>query len=1239
MSNISAGGLVPPEPQLESAEKEESDRESPVVRKRKRTKVDRERAQNNEANRYATSVRSRRKKVRITHSGAATGAGASDVGIKRRKRDSTRKMSVDPCDDLKVVGKATSAGGEEEDMDVEVLRAAAIAQSEGSDIDMDETAYRWDSSPLYQSAERSTSPTSSAYTIESSPERGYVKSEPESERLENWPLPPAQPTPLPHAIGQHHTRSPHHSPEFKSGSRILPEPQHPAGSHVLTEIAIRSALMSRPGRGPGAPVFRTSGSPTVLSMSGTSSSPRAAPAAFRSRSPVFSNAPIIEQSNESPNVPVSSPRTALPPAQALLADTQLRPPLSRISGSPMSALNPLSLESPSGPGLSRVSAPEGLTTTDRFEAKLSATDRLISQRLHEAEIEAEVRDRIADPLTSRERMPVARGRLLAVPLAPPAQPVIPRPPTLRPVSNSTQSSRASPTVSEPDTPDDVDPSLPSCRICLRHGATTMGGFVAPCKCTGSGKFVHRACLARWIAPDPSSGPTPAGGLAWLPGHVNGAGQRVRATLRSDRTKCATCRAPYSFRTGFFDLGRNMGLASCVLAFVPSLYSYPLAFQTFLDLIVKHESNAWPSAFLGDVPLPGTPSEAMLTKGISPTLKDKSIASLRSGTESVDRLGALWDIVASFMLDSESISAGYGNRTGPGELNGARPQSSSHILRFSSIHWLPQIDGVFWFLLPFRAIIYRLVSMPLYSASLSPWFVFGLAPLLPLIPRQLGAVKWSIESAWMSMVWVEGAGESVWREIEQWATVRRTARQIGLQERRVYLDGFLVARLRYVFQLLIWAFLCHHLFSYGHAFLVPRFTVLVARYLNPASYVVGPGDTWSSVLRDMAVAGLVRHAAGCVTSFPTYVTFSIAYETRGTPWHLLALPAGILLAARTYFPAEYPVLLAPFDSSLPRYGVILTVVGASVVAAVIATTVVLLIRRRKQASKKHLQLQDPVPTGISSSNSPFHTSPPVMSASRSLSSLPDSAGDVAAISSAGPTMHPSPGTIRGTREMDVRTPRSSEIVHPMSNAVGYEDPANRFSKSSHSKQLAVSPHKETHWFYDRVATTFGDLNVQKKSAGYHGPPLRVFTPTTEDEIAVLPSQVIELRDVFSDGWGVGWNLDTGAFGVFPLDCLALNGMDPNSNSSIPSVPSRVVSKSHDTAAMVQSTRLSPPSSSRNLSNSSLASSSTSGNDGEARIQSPLVNISSPTGASNYPLQTAYAYQEDFTRQSLPKSQGR
>ncbi|KXS22381.1 hypothetical protein M427DRAFT_26947 [Gonapodya prolifera JEL478] len=358
------------------------------------------------------------------------------------------------------------------DIDIEILRAAAIAHSESSEMDIDIDIDGEDSH------RRSPSPASSAFTIESSPEPDIIKQESEWEA------------------------SDHYAPPIEHGNTVATTSRRPktptttqlAGVNVSAEAAVRAALMSRPGRGAGAPVFRTSGSPTVLGITSLRSSRApSGPSAVthQSRSPSFP--PGSSNTVADVRTTSASPRTMFynddESHSALRRTKQQHSPSKQTSMPSVWPPIPSSAESMAGTSgrnetldriLSTTATDLRPESTSGVSQRNSATERIIRQRLREAEADAEARGILPADFANKRRAP---------PRSPPAL-VVPRrneliPPL--PVDDNIPASH-SPTLSEPDTPDDIDPSTPSCRICLRHGAHGMGGFVSPCKCTGSGKL-------------------------------------------------------------------------------------------------------------------------------------------------------------------------------------------------------------------------------------------------------------------------------------------------------------------------------------------------------------------------------------------------------------------------------------------------------------------------------------------------------------------------------------------------------------------------------------------------------------------------------------------------------------------------------------------------------------------------------------------------------------------------------
>ncbi|KXS19364.1 hypothetical protein M427DRAFT_448593 [Gonapodya prolifera JEL478] len=110
-------------------------------------------------------------------------------------------------------------------------------------------------------------------------------------------------------------------------------------------------------------------------------------------------------------------------------------------------------------------------------------------------------------------------------------------------------------------------------------------------------------------------------------------------------------------------------------------------------------------------------------------------------------------------------------------------------------------------------------------------------------------------------------------------------------------------------------------------------------------------------------------------------------------------------------------------------------------------------------------------------------------------------------------------------------------------------------------------------------------MNELSVPYDGPPMECttrFDPSADDEMLAKPGQYVELKDVFRDGWAMGWNRETGQFGMIPLSCLRLSDYQgaPADNSYLappgvgynPSMSmSRFVSQSMETHSAVLAER--------------------------------------------------------------------
>ncbi|KXS11291.1 hypothetical protein M427DRAFT_441203 [Gonapodya prolifera JEL478] len=106
-----------------------------------------------------------------------------------------------------------------------------------------------------------------------------------------------------------------------------------------------------------------------------------------------------------------------------------------------------------------------------------------------------------------------------------------------------------------------------------------------------------------------------------------------------------------------------------------------------------------------------------------------------------------------------------------------------------------------------------------------------------------------------------------------------------------------------------------------------------------------------------------------------------------------------------------------------------------------------------------------------------------------------------------------------------------------------------TRATHHPQVVEGGRRKVnrmHWFFVQVAGPLNRLN--DLSVPYKGTPFLVerdFMPTSEDEIKLRVGGVVNVREVFQDGWAIGDDLTAGLTGVFPLPCLRLSPSSPAS----------------------------------------------------------------------------------------------
>ncbi|KAJ3121067.1 hypothetical protein HK098_004036 [Nowakowskiella sp. JEL0407] len=122
---------------------------------------------------------------------------------------------------------------------------------------------------------------------------------------------------------------------------------------------------------------------------------------------------------------------------------------------------------------------------------------------------------------------------------------------------------------------------------------------------------------------------------------------------------------------------------------------------------------------------------------------------------------------------------------------------------------------------------------------------------------------------------------------------------------------------------------------------------------------------------------------------------------------------------------------------------------------------------------------------------------------------------------------------------------------------YDNRSNNNSRSGYDDRNN-DPYRDT--YYQPPPSSQGDKKKQNKKSimvpmkpgdGYSPsmankslPPsqfkqlavIKEYRPMLEDEVELVPGDIVEVEDEFEDGWGVGTNLATNEFGAFPLSCL-------------------------------------------------------------------------------------------------------
>ncbi|KXS19368.1 hypothetical protein M427DRAFT_28846 [Gonapodya prolifera JEL478] len=156
---------------------------------------------------------------------------------------------------------------------------------------------------------------------------------------------------------------------------------------------------------------------------------------------------------------------------------------------------------------------------------------------------------------------------------------------------------------------------------------------------------------------------------------------------------------------------------------------------------------------------------------------------------------------------------------------------------------------------------------------------------------------------------------------------------------------------------------------------------------------------------------------------------------------------------------------------------------------------------------------------------------------------------------------------------------------------------------------LPPGFQPHWFFTKVAGAQNKMN--HLSVQYNGPPFVVSTrhdPSAEDEIALAPGHMVDVRLVFKDGWATGTNLTTGNYGVLPLTSLRLDDSAPSSQLE----SARLDSRSFEVTSQVLSERrmMAPKGVQSNAPGQSFRYGPPSGFGSKLAIPSPDVNVRGP-----------------------------
>ncbi|KXS14921.1 hypothetical protein M427DRAFT_332152 [Gonapodya prolifera JEL478] len=226
------------------------------------------------------------------------------------------------------------------------------------------------------------------------------------------------------------------------------------------------------------------------------------------------------------------------------------------------------------------------------------------------------------------------------------------------------------------------------------------------------------------------------------------------------------------------------------------------------------------------------------------------------------------------------------------------------------------------------------------------------------------------------------------------------------------------------------------------------------------------------------------------------------------------------------------------------------IAGGVAAVAVLSALAIFFYRRNQKSKAPAGDTKP-PVAVTTSTGPGSSTPVVYvtiqqpQPNTTYSVVPASQVTDLTYSTAPPLNAVPPATVSRPTVYDERSlPSASQVYSAGTGSApqAYSGQVMSQALSDISGLTAVNPSGvfQPHWFFTAVATAQG--TEEDHSLSYNGPPLPVavaYQATTDDEITLSPTQLVEVKTLYRDGWAVGVNLATQTYGFFPIDCLRLD----------------------------------------------------------------------------------------------------